>query len=144
MGKKPLISCTMITKNRWNLCKRAISCFKNQTYTHKQLVIVSDGKDEYNNKIIEFISNCPNIKIIIINPQKYEDKSPTLGHLRNISLDNADGEYIVQWDDDDISHNSRIEKQFDIMQKNNKDISIFKDYMLLLPNKEPIKITFPK
>jgi hypothetical protein len=42
----PLISCLMVTKNRVDLAKCAIQCFLNQTYAHRELVIIDDGEDE--------------------------------------------------------------------------------------------------
>lgn len=96
----PLISCLMVTKNRLDHVKRAIRCYQNQTYRNKQLVVVEDGDDGTKEYILELEDNS--IKL------HHPTSCFTLGDLRNISIDIADGEYCMQWDDDDYYHPSRI------------------------------------
>jgi glycosyltransferase involved in cell wall biosynthesis len=101
----PLISCLMVTKNRANLAKISISCFLNQTYPNKELVIVDDGESS---ELQEFVRqlNHPQISHYHLPSQGL-----TLGELRNISVAKATGSYLSQWDDDDLSDPSRLESQ---------------------------------
>lgn len=105
----PKVSCLMVTANRLQIAKRAIKCFAEQLYPNKELIIVDDGEENYN-KILKKYSNF-NIKYIKLGNQQ----NNTLGFLRNCSLDNATGDYIVQWDDDDWYHPKRLDIQANIL-----------------------------
>lgn len=78
----------------------ARTAFLEQTYPLKQLVIVNDGEHSLD-------INDSRIKEV-----KVERKpQTTLGQLRNIGLEHADGDWILQWDDDDIHHPARMDYQ---------------------------------
>lgn len=96
----PLISSLMVTKGDPSKVKRSIAMFNNQTWKNKQLIIVSDVLEGSLRDFVES-SNC-NIKLLEI-PGK-----ESLGTLRNISVEAADGEIICQWDDDDFYSSDRL------------------------------------
>ncbi len=105
----PLITAIMVTgkPGREGLARLAIRSFRDQTYPNKHLLIVNDG-----------IPTPPEL----LGPQITELRpSPgqRLGWLRNHALDNlpAGTEYVVQWDDDDYSHPSRLKVQLDTMDR---------------------------
>lgn len=102
----PLVSCLCITTNRVTKLKRSINCFLSQTYPNKELIIVSLKND---NNTFSFLQNynLKNILHVEIDPVL----KPTLGELRNISIQNARGEYFCQWDDDDWYHPERLTMQ---------------------------------
>ena len=104
---QPLISCLCPTKNKPSIVKDAIECFKNQTYSNKELVLVTDEKNPYVEDLKGFV--CENIKLV------YAPHKTILGALRNISVDNADGKYVAIWDDDDICHKDRLSLQYDAL-----------------------------
>lgn len=95
----------MVTANRMHLAERAIRCFEQQTYPNKELVIIDDGTQDYT----PLFDGLDTGQVI------YKKVDPSLdyklGKLRNISLDEATGDYLVQWDDDDWYHPERIEIQ---------------------------------
>lgn len=107
----PKVSCVMVTANRTHIAKRAINCFKNQTYPNKELVIVDDGNEDYSDLLGELNDNE-----YIYHKIETDDKVK-LGQLRNLSLDVARGEIIAQWDDDDWYHPDRLKKQIELIQK---------------------------
>lgn len=104
----PLISCLCVSRNRLVQLKRAVSCFMGQTYKRCELVIVLESN---NTEGISWIKGLKlrSIKLVqvSINPKL------TLGQLRNISLANASGDYVCQWDDDDWHHRDRLKIQLD-------------------------------
>lgn len=108
----PLISALCITRNRVKYLKRSIIDFLNQTYPNKQLVIVYDDDDISTCNFLDTINN-ENIKKIKMYT-KYK-----LGILRNISIENADGDYFIQWDDDDEYHPMRMEIQYKALSEHN-------------------------
>jgi glycosyltransferase involved in cell wall biosynthesis len=112
MQVEPLISCLCITRGRVPLLKRAIQSFKDQTYINKELLIVYENDDLSTKQFLRQVLDKNIIKIEAGTSPKL-----TLGELRNLSIRECNGEYFCQWDDDDWSHNSRLEFQMDVIQK---------------------------
>jgi mannosyltransferase OCH1-like enzyme len=102
----PFVSCLCVTQNKFELLSQSIDCFLFQSHPLKELVIVyesnnpwiAEAKAQYESDTVRFIE-------VPIEPKK------TLGELRNISVAEARGEYIMQWDDDDMYHPDRIRLQ---------------------------------
>lgn len=107
----PKVSCLMVTANRRNLARRAIQCFLNQTYSNKELVIIDDGKEDYR----PVLEEVPEEQVKYVKLKKEPDF--VLGKLRNRSLEEASGDYLIQWDDDDWYHPNRIQIQADILNQ---------------------------
>ena len=104
MEKLPRITCLCVSQNRPEFLKQAIYYFRNQTYLNKDLLIVYGG----DNKIWEEISlHDENIKVINIG----QTTALGAGLLRNIALENCEGDYFCLWDDDDWYHSQRLELQ---------------------------------
>ena len=105
----PKISCLTVTApGRSRLLKRAIQCYCDQTYPHRELIIVSDA-DGRSRRAIESTLDWfgrDDIRFVPVEPV-----GRTLGSLRNISMESASGEVLCQWDDDDIYHPLRLEMQ---------------------------------
>src|SRR5687768_13464892 len=106
MKKKPLVSCLCISQNRPEFLKNAISCFIAQSYTDKELVVVSRRYDPEYDQIISRLSDG-SVKYYGLN----NADQLTLGELRNIAIEKSAGDFFCTWDDDDWYHNKRIEKQ---------------------------------
>lgn len=84
----PLVSALMVTQSgRERFAREAVECFHAQTYPNKELVIVV---------------------------QPYHEP-PKLGALRNESVLRAKGEYVIQWDDDDLYGPERIQSHVDVI-----------------------------
>ena len=110
----PLISCLCPTKNDPSIVKKAVNCFNNQTYPNKELILVTDEKNPHLEALKMFVGG--NIKLF------EAPHGSVIGTLRNISVDNARGEYIATWDDDDISHPERIASQCAAIKQSNKEV----------------------
>lgn len=110
-SQNPKVSCLMVTANRRKLARRAVECFKNQSYENKELVIVDDGQEDYG----PILEDLPADQVNYIKLKKEPDF--VLGKLRNRSLEEASGEYLIQWDDDDWYHEDRIKIQADVLSK---------------------------
>ena len=54
-----------------------------------------------------------------------------LGALRNISVEHAQGDIICQWDDDDLSHSSRLGRQFSEMKHQGASVSYLREHLHL-------------
>lgn len=107
--KNPLVSCLMLTYNRFKPFKSAVYNFMNQTHDNKELIIVNSGDDNYIKKVDKFLStiDTTNIRVIVQTPT-------TLGELRNNGLDECSGEYVMIFDDDDYHNSERIKRQLSL------------------------------
>jgi glycosyltransferase involved in cell wall biosynthesis len=84
--------------DRHRTARIAIDCFKNQSYIHKELVIINHGNQGLNQH------DDARIREIMITKKPGE----TIGDLRNLGLQNAKGDLIITWDDDDWHDPDRI------------------------------------
>ncbi|MCL2650904.1 MAG: glycosyltransferase family 2 protein [Candidatus Azobacteroides sp.] len=98
------------------MLKRVIRCFENQSYTNKQLIIVYEESDQLTCEFIMRYNFGLETKIIKVtsNPKL------TLGELRNMSVFEAEGEYVCQWDDDDWFDPDRLSEQMKYLQQQGK------------------------
>lgn len=108
MPASPLVSCLCITRNRVSLLRRAIACFLAQTYQPRELLVLHDAEDD-DPETYNYLSalNEPSVRTI----KTASHTQPTLGELRNLSLQMAQGHYIAQWDDDDWYAPTRLAHQ---------------------------------
>lgn len=123
MTWQPLISCLCISHKRPVYLKNAIECFQAQTYTNKEMVIIGHADDVASKNVVEsFKTNNIVFK---------EAPKLSKGELRNLSIDNASGEYFCQWDDDDWHHDRRLEIQFQQMIAGEKQASVLAYWLML-------------
>ena len=124
----PRISCLLVTKDamKFPYLVKAYGCYRAQTYENKELVIICGGSCDYFNEINKLVENTPRVSLYHID----EDATGlTLGDVRNISIEKASGDIIVNWDDDDLNHPQRLEIQLKQMQDEGSDVSYFTDQM---------------
>jgi glycosyltransferase involved in cell wall biosynthesis len=111
MPDQPLISCLMVAlpvANRWAGLKRSIADYLRQTWPRRELVIVLNGGDPaVAGNIRAHVAALGRDDIHIVEPAG----DLPLGALRNISKAAARGEIVCQWDDDDLYHPERLERQ---------------------------------
>ena len=86
---KPLITCLTSTYGRLSRLSEVVTCFLEQDYENKKLIIL-------NNHPTPLSCDFPNV--IIFNEPIY----PTLGDCRNRLIELSDGDFIRTWDDDDL------------------------------------------
>lgn len=129
--EKPMISCLCVTWGRPALLERSIALFNKQTYSNKQLVVVCRSEDTATLKLL-YQTNQKNIKIVpVLNAGQRK-----LGELRNFSIENSDGEYVCQWDDDDWYHPERINSQYTAIVESGKRGSILSFILMFDVNKK--------
>ena len=131
----PLVSCLMVTRERPALAQRAVECFRRQTYPHRELVIVDDDACDDLERWVNALHD-PQIQYI-----KFADEGKPLGELRNLSLQSAQGEYVAQWDDDDLSHPDRLLLQMSALNAFHGDASFLHRYMLWRPGRRCLGVS---
>lgn len=93
----------MVTRGRLYPSHFAIECFRAQTYENRELVIVCDDPAA---PLASYVAGLDDPKIRYV-----ETAHARLGDLRNVSVAEARGELVCQWDDDDLYHSKRLEYQ---------------------------------
>jgi glycosyltransferase involved in cell wall biosynthesis len=122
----PLISCICVTRNKPHLLMRAIDCFIHQTYPNKELIVLYEEDDPLTHAFFTGKEFGPSIRPIRISVSV----KLKLGHLRNIAIDRAMGDYICQWDDDDWYHIYRLEHQYAALHNNYYKASIMTQWLV--------------
>jgi hypothetical protein len=126
----PLISALMVTRGRLEMAKRATRCFLHQTYPARELIIIDDDPEEGLGNWIAELSD-PNIHYV-----RLPDEGRTLGELRNISVRRSSGEYVTQWDDDDLYAPQRLETQMRCLLLLGVDACFFRRETFWWPERE--------
>ncbi len=122
----PKISCLTVTANRLVLLKEAIACYLSQTYSNRELVIVTAAGQRYRNAICDYLRWLGREDIRLVG---FDAPKATLGALRNMSLDAAVGDLTCQWDDDDLYHPERLERQYDAMVRDHAEACFLTDHL---------------
>jgi glycosyltransferase involved in cell wall biosynthesis len=97
----PLVSCIMPTYNRRAFLPQAIQSFLQQDYPNRELIIVDDGSDG----IQDLIPAAANIRYV------QSRRRLSIGAKRNLACQEARGEFIAHWDDDDWYSPDRLRYQ---------------------------------
>ena len=86
---KPLVCCLTSTYGRLSKLSEVVTCFVEQDYENKKLIIL-------NNHPSPLFCDIPGVTIY------NEPIYPTLGDCRNRLIDLAEGDFVRTWDDDDL------------------------------------------
>jgi glycosyltransferase involved in cell wall biosynthesis len=138
IDEQPLISCLMVTANRAHIARVAIKCFSDQTWPNKELVIIDDGVEDYSDLIASF--DCADLVRYI----KLQPANPrlSLGELRNLSIEEAHGEWCVQWDDDEWYHPERLAVQLNAAAQADVGASALKWTLMHVKDDSAQSLTF--
>lgn len=121
MDSQPLVSCLMVTADRSHLARRAMECLARQTWANRELVVVDSGEEDCQDLVEEFESR------LRIRYHRFERREETeLGDLRNVSLEQAQGQFCIQWDDDEYYHPDRIQVQMEHLLRNDLDAVVLR------------------
>ncbi|GHO83790.1 glycosyltransferase family 2 protein [Dictyobacter formicarum] len=111
--EQPLVSCIMPTKNRRAFVAQALHYFDKQDYPNKELIIVDDGED----LVVDLAAQYPHVRYFA--PQYIH----SVGAKRNFACENARGELICHWDDDDWYSSARLSYQVAPLLSGSTDIT---------------------
>lgn len=108
----PLVTCIMPTCDRRSFIPQSLRCFFRQDYPNLELLIVDDGSDA--------ISDClPDDKRV---RWLRLDQKLTIGAKRNLACEQARGEIILHWDDDDWYPPWRVRAQVQALLGNEAEV----------------------
>ena len=101
--------------------------FARQTWPARELIVVHDGGDALHHEIAQLAAQSPDAVIRVVSVPA----GRTLGALRNHSIDEARGTFVCQWDDDDLYHPARIERQVACLRAAGAECCFLTDQMHL-------------
>lgn len=115
------VSCLTVTNGRLSHFKNSYLSYCQQDYSAKELVVITAGSDEYLDGLRQLTCDRDDVRCISVRGNL------ALGALRQISLEQASGPLICQWDDDDFNHPARLSTQITAMTKAKARASYFAD-----------------
>lgn len=116
-----LISCIITTYKRpIETLKRAIDSVVNQTYKNIELIVINDAPHEYKirEEIKELLENYNMIPITYF----IHEKNMGACQARNTGIEKARGNLVAFLDDDDEWLPTKLEKQYELMKKEDVDL----------------------
>jgi len=122
-----MVSCLTITREeRLPVLERSIECFARQSLADKELVIVHDGSAAFDSRLRRLIDDRWADQSIHVH---HAASGMPLGALRNVSLERAGHDVVCQWDDDDLNHPLRLERQLEALKSAGADFCFFTDQL---------------
>ncbi|WP_042690433.1 glycosyltransferase [Azospirillum sp. B506] len=145
-GDPPLISCLMVTKGgdggRTDLLSLAIGSFTRQSWPNKELVIVcdavvrdGDGAEDPLDALVR-AAGREDIRLV-----RVAGPGRTLGELRNIAVDSANGVYVCQWDDDDLYDPLRLEVQHMVLARTGAHACLLGRWLIWWPGLQKLAVS---
>lgn len=125
----PLVSCLMVTRGRLFPSRFAVDCFRSQTWDARELLLVCDAPGT---EIERYCATLGDDRIRIVHPPGGAEPG-SLGALRNLALRAARGDWVCQWDDDDLYHPDRIGLSMRVAQALQADALFLSRWMLWAP-----------
>ena len=101
-----------------------------------QKIIVTDI-DPQNLVMVRAEYSSENIRWIFSEP----GRKLSLGELRNLAIESAFGEYVAQWDDDDLNDPSRLEHQIQTIKQSKSTACMLSRWTVWWPNKNRLFIS---
>ncbi len=123
--------------------RRSIHCYLCQSYPNRELVVLCDDEDDGGelNRLANSYSK-EGVKYLFVDIAKTNNNLPfSLGELRNLAVKEANGEWITQWDDDDLYSPSRIDAQYELIRAENLDACFLSSWMMYIQELKVFGIT---
>jgi glycosyltransferase involved in cell wall biosynthesis len=117
---KPILTVGICVRNGEKMLPNAVESIIHQDFPQEQLqvIFVDDGSDDTTPQIIsDYMARLGD------KAKFFKTSWSGLGHARNLIVDNADGEYVLFVDADEVLTNNYIRAQIDVLE-NNPEIGI--------------------
>ena len=96
-----LVSAITPTADRKELLAIALRCFEEQAWPEKEMIVVDNGREP----VFSMCYGRPDVTYVRVT------KPMTIGALRNLACEHANGDIIAHFDDDDWSDPRRLDDQ---------------------------------
>lgn len=127
----PTVTAICLTKDRPEITARAVRSFEAQTYNQKRLIIYDTSTGD----VVRYRGHFQ--RCVVGGPPL------TVGALRNEANRLSDeGEILIHWDSDDLSHPNRIAEQVALLQASGADCVGYSD-MLFWDSRNKVNLQTP-
>ena len=130
----PLVSAIMVTRGDLKKVFNSIQLFNRQNWDRKELIIVT----EINEGPIEemLLNKNTKYKVLAVPAGQF-----VLGDLRNIGIAASSGDFICQWDDDDLYHPARISVMMSVIRRTGADAAILSQWLMYWYAREKLALS---
>ena len=112
----PVVSAIVTTFNRADYLKKAIESVLNQTFTDFELLILDNSSTDNTESVVKSFGD---------NRLRYIKHKPLgISQARNLAVREATCKFISFLDDDDVWLPCKLEKQLEVFEKGDKDLSL--------------------
>lgn len=132
MSATPDISVVMAVFNAARFLRPAIESILAQTHQRFEFIIVDDGSTDDTAKIAASYSDS-RIRLVA---QEHSGLVATLNHGLQLSR----GEFVARMDGDDLSHPSRLQKQFEFLRTHPQHAVVGSTYEVIDENSRPLRV----
>ncbi len=117
-SSNPTVCAVMLVNGRPEMVQRAIRCFREQTYQHKDLFVLDSSAEPVGAKSL----GLQQVEYATMRGSKL-----SIGNLRNRANGFPCTDILSHWDSDDWSHPRRIEEQVALLQASGKPCVGYRD-----------------
>jgi len=131
---KPIVTIGICVKNCESTVSGAINSVLKQDFPHElmELIIADDGSEDKTLNVVLDLAQKMDMQVKV-----FHDEWRGMGPVRNIIVDNAQGDYIIWIDGDMILPKNHVKKQVEFMERKPK-VGIAKAKHQFLPKKNLI------
>ena len=116
-----MVSCLCLSRGRVGFLQRAVDCYRRQTYSNRELVIVYHGNDTATQAYIQSLDDADIRGVEApVGPQYM------IGALRNIAVEASQGSYVATWDDDDWHAPQRLEACMSVILEHHRPACVLR------------------
>ena len=113
-----LVSIIIPAYNAEKFIAKTLDSVKKQTYQNTEIIVIDDGSKDQTVTIVEqFIQQDKRIKL-------WRQKNLGVAAARNKGIEIAQGEFIAPLDADDLWYPQNLEKQVQLIQKQNSEVAL--------------------
>jgi len=116
-----MFSVIVVTFNRLELLKQALSALRRQTYSNIEIIVVNNGStDGTTEHLVQAEEEDPRIKIVrfMENQHTIEDPNMPMAVCTTAGLEMATGDYVWYQNDDDMAADDYLEKMIALFTQN--------------------------
>jgi len=118
---QPLISIIIPTFNRSHLLGETLDSIIAQTYTNWECIVVDDGSTDYTQELMDFyIASNPRISYF----KRPKNRLRGANACRNYGFELSKGDYINWFDDDDLMHPEKLERQLNSLENSDYNFTV--------------------
>ena len=108
MNETPLVTIGMACYNASDTIERALESALLQTWPNKEILVVDDHSTDHSRELVEkIVAQNSSVRLL------KNDVNRGVGYIRQVIVENAEGDFVAFFDDDDVSLPGRVTAQYE-------------------------------